>query len=218
MDEYIEKDYHYSTRYALIKNGERIEFNSEQDACEFLGVKKCSVASCFRKGYKCKGYEIERYGISTHGETNTRLHKIWESMIARCEYEKHPHFEDYGGRGVSVCAEWHNYTTFRDWAINNDYSDRLTIDRIKNECGYNPDNCKWSTMKEQQNNKRNNRRLIWNGETKTVTEWAEIVGIKKTTIKERLNAGWPVGKALTEPVRQRTRGYRPSAKMDGGED
>ena len=85
---------------------------------------------------------------------------------------------------------------------------------IKNECGYNPDNCKWSTMKEQQNNKRNNHRLTWNGETKTVTEWAEIVGIKKTTIKERLNAGWPVGKALTEPVRQRTRGYRPSAKMN----
>ena len=214
MAEYIKKDYHYSTRYALIKNGERIEFNSEQDACEFLGVKKCSVASCFGKGYKCKGYEIERCGISTHGETNTRLHKIWESMIARCEYEKHPYFAGYGGRGVAVCAEWHNYTTFRDWAIKNGYSDRLTIDRIKNECGYNPDNCKWSTMKEQQNNKRNNRRLTWNGETKTVTEWAEIVGIKKTTIKERLNAGWPVGKALTEPVRQRTRGYRPSAKMD----
>ena len=56
MAEYSEKEYHYSTRYALIKNGERIEFNSEKDACEFLGVKKCSVASCFGKGYKCKGY------------------------------------------------------------------------------------------------------------------------------------------------------------------
>ena len=160
----------------------------------------------------------EKCGRYVHGETKTRLHKIWESMIARCEYEKHPYFAGYGGRGVAVCAEWHNYTTFRDWAIKNGYSDRLTIDRIKNECGYNPDNCKWSTMKEQQNDKRNNHRLTWNGETKTVTEWAEIVGIKKTTIKERLNAGWPVEKALTEPVRQRTRGYRPSAKMDGGAD
>ena len=54
MDEYSEKEYHYSTRYALIKNGERIEFSSEKDACEFLGVKKCSGASCFGKGYKCK--------------------------------------------------------------------------------------------------------------------------------------------------------------------
>ena len=149
-----------------------------------------------------------------HGETHTRLHKIWESMIARCEYEKHPYFADYGGRGVTVCEEWHDYLTFRNWAMSNGYSDDLTIDRIKNEDGYNPNNCKWSTIKEQQNNKRNNRRLTWNGETKTVTEWAEVVGISKTTIKERLNAGWTVEMALTTPVRKRTRGYRPSAKMD----
>ena len=123
MAEYIEKDYHYSTRYALIKNGERIEFSSEKDACEFLGVKKCSVASCFGKGYKCKGYEIERCGISTHGETKTRLHKIWESMIARCEYEKHPYYADYGERGITVCDEWHSYIKFRDWAITHGYND-----------------------------------------------------------------------------------------------
>lgn len=148
-----------------------------------------------------------------HGETLTRLHKIWESMIARCEYEKHPYFKDYGGRGITVCAEWHDYLVFRKWALTHGYSDTLTIDRINNEQGYNPENCKWSTMKEQQNNRRNNRRLTFNDVTKTITEWSEIVGINKTTIKERLNSGWTVESALTTPVRRRTRGYRPSAKM-----
>ena len=218
MDEYIEKDYHYSTRYTLIKNGERIEFNSEQDACEYLGVKKCSVASCFRKGYKCKGYEIERCGISTHGETNTRLHKIWESMIARCEYEKHPYYADYGGRGITVCDEWHSYIEFRDWAITHGYNNDLTIDRIKNEKGYDASNCRWATMREQQNNKRSNH-IVYLGEIgHTISEWSEILGIGKTTIRMRIESGWSDEDALTVPVRKRTRGYRQSAscgaKMD----
>lgn len=156
----------------------------------------------------------EKHYRFVHGETKTRLHKIWESMLARCEYEKHPYFAYYGGRGIAVCEEWHNYLIFRDWAINNGYSDNLTIDRVQNNDGYNPNNCRWATMKVQQNNKRNNRRLTWNGETKTVTEWADVVGICKTTIKERLNSGWPVEIALSKPVRKRTRGYRQSARME----
>ena len=152
----------------------------------------------------------EKHYRYIHGETKTRLHKIWEAMIARCEYEKHPYFADYGGRGITVCVEWHNYVTFRDWAKSNGYSEQLTIDRIDNEKGYAPDNCKWSTMKEQQNNKRNNHYLTWNGETRNITGWSEITGIKKTTIRERINSGWSIEKTLTTPVRQRTRGYRPS--------
>ena len=217
MDEYRERLY-YSTKYALIKNGERIEFSSEQEACEFLGVKKCSVASCFRRGYKCKGYEIERCGISTHGETNTRLYNIWKAMIARCEYEKHPYYADYGGRGITVCDEWHNYIEFRDWAITHGYNDDLTIDRIKNEKGYEASNCRWVTMREQQNNKRSNH-IVYLGEIgHTISEWSEILGIGKTTIRMRLESGWSDEDALTIPVRKRTRGYRPSAscgaKMD----
>lgn len=206
------------TQYQISNDSETLFFDSEKAACEYLGVSICSVASCFRRGSLCKGFKIHRIGDSFHRETKTRLHKIWESMLERCEYEKHPHYEDYGGRGISVCEGWHDYVSFRNWAVDNGYSDGLSIDRINNDLGYSPDNCRWSTMKEQQRNKRNNRLLTFCGETKTVSEWAENTEINKTTIKERLNAGWPVDIALTKPVRSRTRGYRPSvscgAKMD----
>lgn len=105
----------------------------------------------------------EKCGRYVHGETKTRLHKIWESMIARCKYEKHPYYADYGGRGITVCDEWHNYIEFRDWAITHGYNDDLTIDRIKNEKGYEASNCRWVTMREQQNNKRSNH-IVYLGE------------------------------------------------------
>lgn len=222
MDEYIEHGYRYSTRYALTKDGERIEFSSEKEACDFLGVKKCSVSSCYRRGSKCKGYEIEKIGLSTHGETKTRLHRIWCAMRERCESASHMHYENYGGRGISVCEEWnHDFVAFRDWAMSHGYQDGLTIDRIDVDGDYCPENCRWASVKEQQNNKRSNHIMRLNGVEHTISEWSEILGIKKTTIKERLNIGWSDEEALTVPVRKRKRGYRPSAsygaKMDGEE-
>lgn len=155
-------------------------------------------------------------------ETHTRLHKIWASMIERCEYKKHQYYANYGGRGITVCDEWHKYTAFRDWAIEHGYSDSLTIDRIDNGKGYEPDNCRWATMKEQQNNKRSNRFVWLNGVGHTISEWAKITGIGKTTIRMRLEKGWSDKDALTTPVRKRTKGYRPSAmygaQLDGKED
>ena len=210
------------TKYQISNGIHTLIFNSEKEACEYLGVKKCSVASCFRRGSLCKGYEINKIGDSFHRETHTRLHKIWESMIARCEYKKHPYYSEYGGRGISVCENWHEYVNFRDWAIENGYSDSLTIDRIENRKGYSPDNCRWATMKEQQNNKRSNHILNLHGAKNTISGWSDITGINKTTIRARIENGWTVEDALTTPVRKRKRGYRPSveseAKMDGGED
>lgn len=155
----------------------------------------------------------EKHYRYIHGETHTRLHKIWESMVARCEYQKHPYFGSYGGRGITVCDEWHDYMVFREWAKTHGYLGHLTLDRVDNDLGYYPENCRWATMKEQQNNKRTSHRLTWRGETRTITEWAEYLGMNKTTIKERIRAGWSVDKALTVSVRRRTRGYRPS-QMD----
>ena len=153
----------------------------------------------------------EKCGRYVHGETKTRLHKIWESMIARCEYEKHPYYADYGERGITVCDEWHSYIKFRDWAITHGYNDDLTIDRINNEKGYEASNCRWVTMQEQQNNKRSNH-IVYLGEVgHTISEWSEILGIGKTTIRMRLESGWPDEDALIVPVRKRTRGYRPSS-------
>lgn len=147
----------------------------------------------------------------THGGTNTRLFKIWGGMKERCAREKHPHFKDYGGRGISVCEEWQEFANFRSWAISNGYETHLSIDRIDPNGDYEPSNCRWATMKEQQNNKRTNHIVCLNGVEHTITEWAEILGINKTTIKERLRLGWSDEKALTAPVRKRTQGYRTSA-------
>lgn len=135
-------------------------------------------------------------------------------MHSRCENQNHKYYAYYGGRGIRVCDEWNEYIPFRDWAIEAGYNDGLTIDRIEVNGNYNPENCRWATIREQQNNKRSNRLVQFNGASHTISEWSEIVGIKKTTIKERLNAGWSIEKVLTEPVRQRTKGYR-QARMDG---
>lgn len=207
----------HTTQYKLIKGNEEIVFQSEADACVFLGVAKCSVASCYRRNALCKGWTIKKMGSTTHGETKTRLFKIWEAMHERCERNTHKHYKNYGARGICVCADWKEYKPFRDWAMSNGYADNLSIDRIDNDGNYKPKNCRWATTKEQQNNRRTNHRLTWRGETKTISEWSEATGLNKTTIKERINMGWTVEKALSTPVRRRTKGYRPSKTIDGGD-
>ena len=92
---------------------------------------------------------------TTHNLCGTRLHTIWSNMRERCFNEKHPRYKDYGGRGITVCDEWvKDLKTFYDWAMANGYRDDLTIDRINNDEGYRPDNCRWATYHEQRLNQR----------------------------------------------------------------
>lgn len=140
----------------------------------------------------------------THGEAGTRLYRIWSNMLSRTSNPRVPCYKNYGGRGISVCPEWRDhFEAFRDWALSAGYTDELSIDRIDNDSGYSPSNCRWVSMNVQFNNRGNNRRLTHGGVTKTVAQWARSLSISKHTLYSRLNARWSIERALTEPVEVR---------------
>ena len=139
-----------------------------------------------------------------HGEGKTRLYRIWATMKQRCQNPHDHAYAQYGGRGITVCNEWSsNYLAFKEWAINNGYMPDLTIDRINNDKGYTPNNCRWATKKEQQHNKRNNINIAYKGEIKTMTEWANEYNIGRNVLWNRLFIyDWPFEKAITTPTRR----------------
>lgn len=138
----------------------------------------------------------------THGMSNSRLYYIWRSMKARCNLPSQQNYERYGGRGIKVCDEWYNsFESFRDWAYRHGYDDNLTIDRIDSNGDYSPDNCRWSTMKEQARNTRGNHYIEFNGQIKTLVELSEEYNINYDLLKTRINKlHWPTEKALLTPV------------------
>lgn len=102
------------------------------------------------------------------------LRNVHSSMIQRCENPKRQQYSRYGGRGIKVCEEWHNYEIFRKWALENGYKHPLKLDRIDNNGNYEPSNCRWVTNTENCRNKSNNITLVYEGEEKCVKEWCEI--------------------------------------------
>lgn len=186
--------------YTLVKGKESWTFNTEHEACEFLGVKPSRVAQSYCGNYKIKGYRAIRGKSTLHHESHTRLHRIWYSMRDRCNREKHSAYSNYGGRGIKVCKEWDEYEAFRDWALTNGYSDSLTLDRIDVNGNYEPSNCRWATMKEQCANKRRNHFVTVNGEKMILTECSNRYGIPKSTLRAREKRGADIltGKRMKE--------------------
>lgn len=128
-----------------------------------------------------------KHGHTANGETS-REYRVWSAMIARCHNPHAPNFSLYGGRGITVCDRWR--VSFEAFLA--DVGPRpagASIDRIDNDRGYEPGNCRWATAREQASNRRNNHRVTLGGETRTITEWARMVGISDTAFLARLRRG-----------------------------
>ena len=117
-------------------------------------------------------------------------------MMKRCYNQNSSNYPNYGGRGVSVCLDWHSYESFSDWAHANGYSDELSIDRINVDGSYSPDNCRWVSHIEQSNNRRSNKYYVVNGVEHTLAEWARIYDVNYKTLWKKINKGASIEEAL----------------------
>ena len=136
----------------------------------------------------------------THGMTETRLYHIWCTMKARCLRPTSQKYERYGGRGITVCDEWRDdFTKFYDWAVSNGYRDDLSIDRINNDDGYYPENCRWATAEQQANNTSANRFIEYKGEKLTIRQASKKYGVEYRLLLRRLWRGWDVERAIETP-------------------
>lgn len=141
--------------------------------------------------------------MATHNKTNTRIYRIWSNIKYRCCNEDSKDYIDYGLRGITLCDEWLNdFESFYNWSMENGYREDLTIDRIDNDLGYSPDNCRWVSMKVQNNNTRKNINITVGGITKTASEWADTTGINSKTIIYRFKNGWDEDRLLIKPNRR----------------
>lgn len=188
-----EVEMRYGRRYFLCK-------------CDCGTIKEIGLNN-FNKGKTescgCLHSEITRKRNFKHGLYGTRIHKSWRHMIDRCQNPKDKRFVHYGGRGIKVCSEWQEFINFYEWAIANGYNDTLTIERKDVDGDYCTDNCMWATCKQQQNNRRNNRYITFQGRTLTSQQWSEELGIAAGTIRFRLDRGWAVEDALFKPLKSK---------------
>lgn len=167
--------------------------------CKVIGEQLTAgrVKSC-----GCARRDTPKTRAGTHPYVGSRLYGIWVNMMTRCNNPNCPAYERYGGRGITACEAWKQFLNFHAWAVASGYADQLTLDRVDNEMGYSPENCRWADLITQANNKRDNRLITYHGRTMTIAEWARLVGMNYKVLHHRLSLGWEIERALTQPVRK----------------
>jgi hypothetical protein len=143
---------------------------------------------------------LERQRQPTHGMTKTRPYRIWQGMLARCEKIQDKDYRNYGGRGIKISEDWHDFENFwRD--VEEGYSKGLSIDRIDNNGNYERGNIKWSSQKEQGNNTRFNKIVEHKGRKQTLQQWSDELGFSGKVLGYRLRSGWSIERALETPIK-----------------
>lgn len=143
----------------------------------------------------------------THGMSGTSVYHIWIGMRQRCNNPNVINYQDYGGRGITVCERWQSFENFLS-DMGKPPSPNHSIERRENDGHYAPDNCYWGTDEEQSNNKRNNRILTLNGKSQSMAMWCKELHLNYSLIRTRLNIGWSDEQALTTPARTMLKSHR----------
>lgn len=140
---------------------------------------------------------------TTHGQSRTDTYRIYHGMLQRCYNENHRLYHYYGGRGVVVCDRWREDFLAFHADMGGRPSGKHSIDRIDSNGPYAPENCRWATADQQARSKRSNRWLEHNGERMILKDWARRIGMHPNTLYGRIDGGWPIDRALSEPPNPR---------------
>ena len=177
------------------------------DGCNGIGHLSRNGNRYLTNGYCNKHYlRVTKHG-STDGDSRQGHHmshlpeyRVWVGIKTRCYNKERLGYEDYGGRGITVCDKWlQDFKSFYEY-VGNKPSQRHSLDRINNNGNYEPGNVRWATAKEQNSNKRTSHLVEINGVTKTVTEWAKEYNLTKSLVYNRLNLGWSIIESLNTPI------------------
>lgn len=142
----------------------------------------------------CLQRDRNRESKTTHGKSSSSTYATWCCMIGRCTNERNADHKHYGGRGISVCERWKRFSNFLDDM--GEKPEGMSIERIDNNAGYSPENCRWATQAEQTRNKRTTRNYTMNGITKCIAVWSREYGVPEMTLTRRLNKGATIEDAL----------------------
>jgi hypothetical protein len=153
----------------------------------------------------------QKHGHNVIGK-RSKLYTAWANMKRRCKCRNKKDGENY--QNIKYCEEWEKFEPFMEWAVNNGYSEELTLERIDVHKNYEPSNCRWATQKEQQRNKTNSKWITYNGKTQCLADWAEELGFELDTLKSRFLRGWDVERALTESLGEGRRAAINNRKRD----
>lgn len=169
-------------------------------SAEQYSLKRGRIKSC-----GCLNIDMIKARSIRHGGRHERLYGVWINMKTRCHNPNSNSYSDYGGRGIAICDEWDNsYSNFRAWALSNGYDENAdnfacTLDRIDPNGDYCPENCRWVNAVKQANNRRNTIMIEFNNQLHSLSEWADIIGVKYHTLFARIyKLGWSLEKALVK--------------------